>query len=514
MNIDTSIPSCSSYFLYVNVPFQFAFRHFVLAFASSQANPELTLWGRVKHFCFAIALTLPIINIIVAVAERCLYPPIETIPIEKQPPLQTQYPPIETISIEEQQLLQTQSITPQNKSEAVKQSLSGAERIEQALQTVIEKQKNNPFYRANAKRVEPPKDHTTKFCFRTPLAGAIEKGDLNELGRLLSENVEGLNNQIMEYLQVTDGRHRRDTPLIYSIRHKQFEVFKTLLALPASKIDINLNPDERGTALHEACKLGQDAGPFIEELINKNADPLIGADYKIGKICEQVSPLKIAKDCKVPKEYLEKLQAWTALNLPSKEAQKELHKAIQESQLETVKSVINAGICLEVRNKNGCTAFQAAVNSFIKSPSQSSKEIVLFLLNQGSFVNAEDKDGRTAFYLLCENQPEHWEELAKILIDCGADVERPDTYGHNTLSLIFTLPEDHVIKKYLLTKNQGKYQEHLNRRNIATLLGLKITTKVENKRVELKGGNQATTVYQILYQSLNSFIEQENEEKV
>jgi len=96
----------------------------------------------------------------------------------------------------------------------------------------------------------------------------------------------------------------------------------------------------------------------------------------------------------------------------------DIFNAVRNDDIETVKTYINNGGDVNVKNKYGVTALVLARRTV---------EIAKLLLDAGADVNAKNKWGET---------PLMWArdaEIAKLLIDAGADVNARDDHGFTAL---------------------------------------------------------------------------------
>jgi len=110
----------------------------------------------------------------------------------------------------------------------------------------------------------------------------------------------------------------------------------------------------------------------------------------------------------------------------------------------TVKSLLNQGVDVNVKDKNGVTALMCAAE-------EGNHEIAKLLIKKGADVNAKDKDGETALMWAAE---EGNQDIVKLLLDQGADVHVKDKIGDTTL--IYAADCGHLeIVKLLLEKGSN-----------------------------------------------------------
>ncbi|XP_063411557.1 ankycorbin-like [Mytilus trossulus] len=102
-----------------------------------------------------------------------------------------------------------------------------------------------------------------------------------------------------------------------------------------------------------------------------------------------------------------------------------LHIAVLYGRTETVKMLIDAGIDVNILQKDGETALQSAANG-------NRTEISRFLIDNGIGINVQNKNGKTALHLAvlyCIT------EIVEMLIDAGIDVNLLEKDGNNALHL-------------------------------------------------------------------------------
>ncbi len=71
MRIDTAIPNTSWFTLGVDVPYRFAYRHIQIAFK----EPDIGFFERITHITMSALLSIPVVGIVIVIAERLLFPP-------------------------------------------------------------------------------------------------------------------------------------------------------------------------------------------------------------------------------------------------------------------------------------------------------------------------------------------------------------------------------------------------------------------------------------------------------
>jgi cytohesin len=175
---------------------------------------------------------------------------------------------------------------------------------------------------------------------------------------------------------------------------------------------------EADKALIDATKNGDLAG-VQAELDN-------GVDVN-AKDDDGDTPLDVAEDHPETADFLRKHGANTGdwLN-----ADKSIHTAVRDGNIEAVKQYLDAGTDVNAKDENGVTPLHQAAF-------YGQKEVVELLIAKGADVNAKEEDGWTPLHFAAESAP--WQltrghkEVAELLIAAGADVNARDNWGRTPL---------------------------------------------------------------------------------
>jgi len=136
----------------------------------------------------------------------------------------------------------------------------------------------------------------------------------------------------------------------------------------------------------------------------------------------------------------------------------ELIEAAKKGDADTIRRLLSAGADVGVTDAQGATALMHAAY-------RGDLGMVSLLLGAGAEVNAADPAGWTALMKSCYNSElKHgFADVAKALIDAGANVEAPIGYGVRPLMLAAGYGETAVVEALLqagadvLAKNEGGY---------------------------------------------------------
>ncbi|MBR3927115.1 MAG: ankyrin repeat domain-containing protein [Akkermansia sp.] len=115
----------------------------------------------------------------------------------------------------------------------------------------------------------------------------------------------------------------------------------------------------------------------------------------------------------------------TRKKVNKKKVNKALLSAVEEGDVEALKSALAAGADVNAADSEGITSLMRAAES-------GNEEILKLLIEAGADVNAADCDDITP--LICAAETGN-EEILKLLIEAGADVNVEDVYGETALSV-------------------------------------------------------------------------------
>ena len=115
----------------------------------------------------------------------------------------------------------------------------------------------------------------------------------------------------------------------------------------------------------------------------------------------------------------------TQKKVNKKKVNKALLSAVEEGDVEALKSALAAGADVNAADSEGITSLMRAAET-------GNEEILKLLIEAGADVNAADCDDITS--LICAAETGN-EEILKLLIEAGADVNVENVYGDTALSV-------------------------------------------------------------------------------
>ena len=115
----------------------------------------------------------------------------------------------------------------------------------------------------------------------------------------------------------------------------------------------------------------------------------------------------------------------TRKKINKKKVNKALLSAVEEGDVEALKSALAAGADVNAADSEGVTSLMRAAET-------GNEEILKLLIEAGADVNAADCDDITS--LICAAETGN-EEIIKLLIEAGADVNVENVYGDTALSV-------------------------------------------------------------------------------
>lgn len=121
----------------------------------------------------------------------------------------------------------------------------------------------------------------------------------------------------------------------------------------------------------------------------------------------------------------------------------ELLLAAYHGELDWVRNCIQGGLDIQARDKGGMTPLHWVADMGMAGPSSEREEIVKLLIESGADVQAVDNAGRSVLFIavLAGNR-----EIVRLLIGANADVNRADNRGCRPLSLAMTGEEFEMTK--------------------------------------------------------------------
>jgi len=247
-----------------------------------------------------------------------------------------------------------------------------------------------------------------------------------------------------------------ETPLLTAIAHNRLEVVQVLLH---HGVDINIQGSRRLIPLEMATKEGRE--DIVRVLLERGAD--------VNQTSERhQTPLHSAVTGRHVPSLVELLLTKGAhVNALDGDMNTPLHVAYDK---ETVKILVKSGARINDANMWDVTPLSIAVRA-------KDKEWVRLLLQSGAEVNAPNRKGETALFwvgrkldnirqppIKMSNDP--YVEIAKTLLDFGANIHCTDTNGSTALFSIVELGDVPTVKLLL---ERGSYAAIRNRKGLTPL---------------------------------------------
>lgn len=219
--------------------------------------------------------------------------------------------------------------------------------------------------------------------------------------------------EIIEFLLSHGANINARTERGFSIMHEVFEYFKhtdteVIKLLLKYGHKVNVADHEYGTCLiHLAAKYGTEES--IEALLSAGADPL-QRDNTGGSMMHYAAQRR--------NKGFPEILLTLGLSIDDRDNKKNtpLHDAVVDPSF-PVTELIQYGAKVNVRNRSGQTPLFSTL---------ATEEIIQKLINAGAEIDIKDKDGKTAFSLAAEKQIY---ERCKVLIENGSDVNTKDKKG-------------------------------------------------------------------------------------
>ncbi len=484
MKINYSTSHHSQNFLYLDMPFRYAGRHYEMAFSDKNLDQSPSLLERVKHFTIALLESIPIINIIIAIADRYFGKSTSSKQVSPKSDLRP--------------------ITVSDKPVEPTTNTSKLDEIQHQQQLNQRRQRKNPFFKANATqhcstRYSNFEDVEKIFKTKHPLCKAILEKD-NEKVRKIVQNPHfiGINKGIIPIEKEDSSIYNlyfTTTPLSYAIQTKNKELFEILIESPLINVDKKSESYEDTHPLEYAIKLGESSQYYIEKLIEKR--------------CKLPSKklMTLAKEKNVDTSLIDyvNLHDW------DNEGYNALHRAIKKGDVNKVKNLVKKGICIseETRNRGGYSPLWIAVTHLVKKNEfsfdlEEFTEIVSLLVQNGADCNFQRKD--TIFDFICFWENPARESLAIEMLEHGAN----PFFNGLFIPLAKRLRADHPIIEKIHELYPGQGKELAQQLNIASVWEEKlyIRNAITGQSVFYKGGNWSKNTYTLLVDCLEGFNEE------
>jgi len=266
----------------------------------------------------------------------------------------------------------------------------------------------------------PPKKPTQAALFKT-LIQACKDGDLANATQAVDGGAD-VNKKTPDSL----------TPLFIAVKNKHKPVVEYLLS-KGTRID-EKNGQDGTTALYKACADGSLDIAIV--LVDAGADVNLKSSHGF-------TPLFIAAENK-HKPVVEYLLSKGA-RVNEKNGPHELtaiYKACADGLLDIVTVLVNAGADLNLKSTEGFSPLFAAVQN-------KHKPVVEYLLSKGARVDEKNgPKGVSALYRACFDGSL---DIAKVLVDAGADVNLKSTEGFTPLYIAVGNKRKPLVE-YLLSK--------------------------------------------------------------
>lgn len=511
ISINTSIPACSKYVLFIDVPYRFSVRHFSAAFESAVPRP---LTNRVYHAVMGtLLLLLPVINLVIAAVEYHVFPPLipgkeAGMPIDPSPSSSDSSSlsgnaPSALVKIIPKDVATSAELrkavaTPEKRKEAA----TPEGRIQASL---IEREKAwraNPYVIANHEELRPSTNPYKKWDEFNIFQDALENGNTEVAMRLIKNpHFKGLNTTYtVSIKRESCTSNERWFPLAIAAYKKQHAVFNMLLEYSATHLEPQKFPSDSYSPLLQICKLGAGYEEFISLLIKKKASPFLLEGDSV------VSALDLARASNVAKETLQELEDWCKLNQPNARGNSRLHQAVQDGDTAGFRQALREGIFLNNRNGYGQTALHLAVLALKKADyEEAAQKMIDLLLQEKAQLNIQDRFGYTPLLDLVISQPPDWERYAIAFLKNGAD---PDIIADKDMFVsrkLLTYPSSHPVKAFLLEQPQGMHTHYQNQFNLSTILGSLMRIDIGRWSCAV-GGNYSEAIYELLVEVLECFL--------
>ncbi len=312
--------------------------------------------------------------------------------------------------------------------------------------------------------------HARNTAGMTPLMQALIKGNEEIVQLLLS----------LPHIDVEGCDNNGNSPLILALSQGSYETVKLLLEYGAN---VNRLTTQGGTLLLVACekqdeKLMQlllDAGADIDQQNKLGGTPLIGACEKKNKELVTLllerganieksnkfggNPLLAAVEVNSLDIVQLLLNKGACPNVQNFAGGTPLMGAAERGSYDIVKLLVEKGAKLDIVSKEGCTALLfACMNQRL--------DVARYLIEKGASINIQNKIGNTALILACDNRTlgssltvestKKQEELVKLLLQAGANVQLKNQDGFDAIDLAGKVSAIGVKK--ILTQHMKKLQ--------------------------------------------------------
>lgn len=238
------------------------------------------------------------------------------------------------------------------------------------------------------------------------------------------------------------GRDRLNRKLIHAANLNMIADIKLLLTKGA---DINAKDDKGWTALHYACRKGHI--DVCKLLIDA------GADYSITSSEFPIDPLSLCAG-----DSRNKLCIYiTEKSIKDKKDLNSIYFgritplcwAAHISYLEICKKLVSNGADVNLRDKDGITPLNHAINAMYSWNNSDQIGIVDLLIKSGADLNAQNKEGNTPLSVAAISNSE---DVTKLLLDSGTDVNRIFDSTAKTPLMIAAIKENENICELLVKR--------------------------------------------------------------
>ncbi len=220
--------------------------------------------------------------------------------------------------------------------------------------------------------------------------------------------------------KVTSCNTKRETPLHWAVKEKQYEIMNELL-MEDVRVD---QKDALGRSpLHWAAKTDNFFASLL--LLQHGANPLLEDICKKNSLYyfEKYFFLHTAIEKKDVKRVTLLLKAGVCVNLLDQDGMSALHLAIETRSLKCIALLLESGACTE-----NLEDFFEEYEFLHYAVTLNDVRCVKALLKAGVDINAQDDFGNTPLYIAAEEENL---EMAALLLDYGADFDIANIEGES-----------------------------------------------------------------------------------
>jgi Ankyrin repeats (many copies) len=493
MQINTSIPDYSKYLLLTDVRYRYASRHFKVAFNIDKNTPSTnSLINRVAHFSLGTLLLIPLLGDIIAIVEKILgkqntksVPPPNSLPIKKH----SQKP---------------NHSTPAKSPAKQSQGEKNIEKVKKGRDELNRSLAKNPYFQANS-----PDSYGGDF--NESIKISIKNLPLEEKTQEITDKPCWKYFNPNERILFSKDAYFSNYPiLMFSILTKNYYLFKKLLEHEQININDTAVHNDIGSssALHLAVELGEEGKQYVQDLINKGADPLIQNG-------EGKTPWDLSQTLLLSENLHPELCEWSKKNGQDKNGNSKLQQVIENSNCLDIDICFTEGIfdvCLDHQNNNGDTALHLAIR-------RGKIAVVKKLIEKECGLNIFNKSGNTVLdEVLCQlwkpesiylDSPTWFEydikEILRIILlekGCNPTFRVNEQKAVSRFQNIFSILGLDALAKYPNLRGQNEYRIYQNANNIRTVFG------TNTAKYGVASGNFQIPIFTLLQDACHSFLKE------